>query len=110
VGGPKGALVKIQDAVKKPQPVAAFIEKTRAQVEERSPFAAEQLEAARVRHLELKEARREGRIAELLSKGFSGLSIDEGIAVEDESEEVAFEAHIPEAILETPTEAPAPRA
>lgn len=109
VGGPKGALVKIQDAVKKPQPVSAFIEKTRAQAEERSPFAAEQLEAARVRHLELKEARREGRITELLARGFSGLSIEEGIA-EDGSEEVAFEASIPEAILETPTEAPAPRA
>lgn len=115
VGGPKGALVKIQDAVKKPQPPAAFIEKTRAIVEERSPLAADQLEAARKRHLELKEARREGRIAELLSKGFSGLSIEEGIALEDSEEaefdeEAAFEAAVEDAALETPTEAPAPRA
>ncbi|KIH91486.1 60S ribosomal protein L3, mitochondrial precursor [Sporothrix brasiliensis 5110] len=113
VGGPKGALVKIQDAVKKPPPATAFIEKTRVQVEERSPWAAEQLEAARVRHLELKEARREGRIAELLSKGFSDLSIEEGIAVEDSGDvevETEFEAPIPEAVLDTPAEAPQPRA
>ncbi|CAK7202904.1 hypothetical protein SEUCBS139899_005631 [Sporothrix eucalyptigena] len=111
VGGPKGALVKIQDAVKKPQPSAEFIAKTRSLVEERSPFAAEHLEAARVRHLELKEARREGRIAEILASGFSGLSIEDGVEeVEAVAESAVFKTPVPEAILDAPTQEPAPRA
>ncbi|CAK7209332.1 hypothetical protein SCUCBS95973_000403 [Sporothrix curviconia] len=111
VGGPKGALVKIQDAIKKPQPSADFIAKTRSLVEERSPLAAEQLEAARVRHLELKEARREGRIADILASGVSGLTIEDGIVeAEAVGQNIVFETPLPEAILETPVQEPAPRA
>ncbi|EFW98413.1 50S ribosomal protein l3 [Grosmannia clavigera kw1407] len=78
VGGPKGALVRLQDAVKKPQPSPAFVAESRARVELRSPYAAARLEAARVRHLELQQARREGRIADLLARGLSGLTIETG--------------------------------
>jgi large subunit ribosomal protein L3 len=73
VAGPKGCVVKIQDALKKPPPPQEFIEKTRKLLEERFPDAEEQLTAARKRHLELKEARREGRIDELLEAGVGAL-------------------------------------
>lgn len=80
VGGPKGALVRIQDAVKKPRPSAQFIAESRARAEARSPHAAALLDAARARHLELKQARHEGRIAMLLAKGLSDLSIGDSAA------------------------------
>ncbi|KAK4455526.1 translation protein [Podospora aff. communis PSN243] len=69
VAGPKGCVVRIQDAVKKPPPPEKHIEHTRKLLEERFPDAAEQLEAARKQHLVLKEARKEGRIARLLAAG-----------------------------------------
>ncbi|KAJ9133630.1 hypothetical protein NKR19_g8979 [Coniochaeta hoffmannii] len=69
VAGPKGAVVKIQDAVKKPPPPVEFIEQTRKLLDERFPHAEEQLEAARKRHLELKEARRAKRIEEIMAVG-----------------------------------------
>jgi large subunit ribosomal protein L3 len=69
VAGHKGAVVKIQDACKKDPPPAEFIEKTRKLLEERFPDAEAHLQAARERHLELKEARREKRIAELMAEG-----------------------------------------
>lgn len=121
VGGTKGALVKIQDALKKPPPNAEFIAKARSLVEERSPGVVEQLEAARKRHLELKEARREGRIADLLANGLTGLSLEdessiaaaeavedlEGIVEDvDEADEADFSEVLPEEIHEsTQTEA-----
>ncbi|KAK1832674.1 translation protein [Podospora conica] len=71
VAGPKGCTVKIQDAVKKPPPPKEFIEATRKQLEQRFPDAKAVLEAARKRHLELKEARKEGRILELMASGFA---------------------------------------
>ncbi|CAK7564039.1 MAG: hypothetical protein SEPTF4163_001922 [Sporothrix epigloea] len=110
VGGPKGALVKIQDAVKKPPPSAEFIAKTRSLVEGRSPLAAEQLEAARVRHLELREARREGRIAEILASGVSGESTEDDLAAVEVKVGSIFEAPLQEAILETPAQEPELRA
>lgn len=69
VAGPKGCVVKIQDAVKKPPPPQEFIDETRKVLEERFPLAEEQLEAARKRHLELKEARRSKKIEELMAGG-----------------------------------------
>lgn len=69
VGGPKGAVVRIQDACKQDPPPQDFIDKTMAQLQERFPDAAAHLQAARERHLELKEARRDKRIAELMSEG-----------------------------------------
>lgn len=71
VAGPKGAVVKIQDACKKPPPPPEFIEKTRKLLEERFPNAEAHLQAARERHLELKAARREKRIEELLKGGMT---------------------------------------
>jgi len=67
VAGPKGCTVKIQDAVKKPPPSEKFIEATRKMLEERFPNAAEVLDAARKRHLELKELRQEKKLDLLLS-------------------------------------------
>lgn len=69
VAGPKGCVVKIQDAIKKPPPPEEFVERTRKVLEERFPDAGEVLEAARKRHLELKEARKEGRLEQLLAEG-----------------------------------------
>ncbi|KAL2021151.1 hypothetical protein VTK56DRAFT_7457 [Thermocarpiscus australiensis] len=69
VAGPKGAVVKIQDACKKPPPPQDFIEKTRKLLEERFPEAEAHLQAARQRHLELKAARQEKRIEELMAAG-----------------------------------------
>ena len=69
VAGPKGAVVKIQDAVLKPPPAKDFIEKTRRVLDQRFPNAAEYLDAARKQHLELKAARAQGRIDELLKGG-----------------------------------------
>ena len=62
----------IQDAVKKPPPPKEFIEATRKQLDERFPDAKQVLDAARKWHLELKEARKAGRIEEVL-----GLSLVE---------------------------------
>jgi len=83
VAGPKGCVVKIQDAVKKPPPPQKFIDETRKVLDERFPDAGEVLEAARVRHLELKEARKEGRIAKMLASGaiHEGVPIPEDVAI-----------------------------
>jgi len=62
-------VVRIQDAAKKPPPSEDFVEETAARLLERSPHAADHLAAARARHLELKQMRKEGRIAELLGGG-----------------------------------------
>ncbi|KAK0705235.1 translation protein [Lasiosphaeris hirsuta] len=69
VAGPKGCIVKIQDAVKKPPPPKEFIERTRKVLDERFPDANEVLEMARKKHMELKKARQEGRIETLLTEG-----------------------------------------
>jgi large subunit ribosomal protein L3 len=82
VAGPKGAVVKIQDACKKPPPDPKFIEMTRKMLEERFPDAEAHLQAARERHLELKAARRERRIAEILSGGMT-LSKEQEDAIGD---------------------------
>ncbi|KAL1879110.1 hypothetical protein VTK73DRAFT_7334 [Phialemonium thermophilum] len=69
VAGPKGCVVKVQDAVKKAPPPPEFLETTKRLLEERFPDAEEKLEVARKRHLELKEARRQGRIEEIMASG-----------------------------------------
>lgn len=79
VAGPKGAVVKIQDAVKKDPPPKEWIEKTKFQLQERFPDAEAHLQAARERHLELKEARREKRIEEMMKAGMK----DYAAAIED---------------------------
>ncbi|KAK4189984.1 putative mitochondrial LSU ribosomal protein L9 precursor [Podospora australis] len=70
VAGPKGCVVKIQDACKKPPPPPEHIEKTLKQLKERFPEAEKHLQAAREKHLELKEARRQKRIEEMLGKSW----------------------------------------
>ncbi|KAK2066400.1 hypothetical protein P8C59_000227 [Phyllachora maydis] len=75
VAGPKGCVVKIQDAVKKPPPPKEFIESTKAILQERFPDAEKRLQLARETHLELQEARKQGNIQKLMklmSVGFSG--------------------------------------
>jgi large subunit ribosomal protein L3 len=62
-------VVKVQDAVKKDPPPQAWIDQTKQVLEQRFPQAEEHLQAARERHMELKEARREKRISELMSGG-----------------------------------------
>ncbi|EJT76865.1 50S ribosomal protein L3 [Gaeumannomyces tritici R3-111a-1] len=68
VAGPKGGLVKIQDAVKKPPPPENWVRSSREAVLSRRPNHGELLEAARRRHLELKEERKSGRIGELVAQ------------------------------------------
>ncbi|KAK0634917.1 translation protein [Bombardia bombarda] len=85
VAGPKGCVVKIQDAVKKPPPPVEFIEKSKGLLRERFPDSEEYLTAARARHLELKEARRQGRIADLLK--LDHLVLGEGAEVEEAQEQ-----------------------
>jgi large subunit ribosomal protein L3 len=82
VAGPKGAVVKIQDACKKPPPSDEFIEKTKKLLEERFPEAEAHLQAARERHMELKQARREKRIEELMVGGMKPASEEEMDAIE----------------------------
>ncbi|KAK4139832.1 translation protein [Dichotomopilus funicola] len=72
VAGPKGTIVKVQDACKKEPPAQSWIDGTRRVLEERFPHAEAHLQAARERHLELKEARQEKRIEELLKEGVPG--------------------------------------
>jgi len=67
VGGRKGAIVKIQDAVKKAPPTPEFVEESTKAVLARTPNAAIDLLAARKRHLELKAMRRDGSIAQLVA-------------------------------------------
>lgn len=69
VGGPKGRVVMISDAVKKPPPPQEFIEKMNKAVNERFPNATEDLRRARLLHMKLKMLRQEGRIEEALKKG-----------------------------------------
>ena len=58
VPGPKGRLVKLQDSKKRKAPALPYRQKAAKELEERHSDAAERLEAARVRHMELKEDRR----------------------------------------------------
>lgn len=69
VAGPKGRVVMIQDAVKKPPPPKEFIEKMNKAVNERFPNATEDLRRARLLHMKLKMLRQEGRIEDALKNG-----------------------------------------
>ncbi|EGZ70461.1 translation protein [Neurospora tetrasperma FGSC 2509] len=71
VAGHKGAVVKVQDAVKKAPPPEEFVEATKQLLNERFPDAEEKLQAARKLHLELKEARRQGLIDSLIKNGLT---------------------------------------
>ncbi|KAI1800944.1 translation protein [Daldinia bambusicola] len=62
VAGPKGCLVKLADAVKKDPPAETFIAKAKRILLERNLGHEQQLEAARQKHLELKEVRKTGSI------------------------------------------------
>ncbi|KJZ77096.1 hypothetical protein HIM_03417 [Hirsutella minnesotensis 3608] len=60
VPGPKGRTVKLQDAKKRKAPALPHRQRALAQLAERHPDAEQALEAARRRHLELKQKRQEG--------------------------------------------------
>lgn len=66
VAGPKGCIVQIADAIKKPPPAETFVEKARSLMLERNPGHEERLADARKKHLELKEMRKEGTIAQVV--------------------------------------------
>lgn len=67
VAGPKGCVVQIADAVKKPPPADTFIEKARRILLERNPGHQDRLQEARKLHLELKGMRKEGTIAQAVA-------------------------------------------
>ncbi|KAK0723153.1 translation protein [Lasiosphaeria miniovina] len=79
IPGPKGCTVKIQDAVKKSPPPQEFIDETRRVLDERFPDAQERLSEARKKHMELKEARKQGRISEILKAGVTGEDVPEAM-------------------------------
>ncbi|TQS32583.1 hypothetical protein Golomagni_07095 [Golovinomyces magnicellulatus] len=58
VPGPKGRMVKIQDAKKRKAPALPFREKSKAALSENNPDLAAKLQEAREKHLELQEQRR----------------------------------------------------
>lgn len=63
VPGPKGRMVKLQDAKKRKAPALPYRQRALKDLRERHPDAEAQLEAARQRHLEMKEERRGGSSA-----------------------------------------------
>ncbi|KAI1093738.1 translation protein [Rostrohypoxylon terebratum] len=67
IAGPKGAMVRIADAIKKPPPPPTFIEKSRRILLERHPDHEAKLQAAREAHLELKAMRKEHRIEDAIA-------------------------------------------
>ncbi|KAI0378330.1 translation protein [Hypomontagnella monticulosa] len=67
VAGPKGCIVMLSDAIKKPPPAETFIEKSRRLLLERNPEHETRLQSAREAHMELKEMRKEGRIGEAVA-------------------------------------------
>lgn len=67
VAGPKGCIVQIADAIKKPAPADTFIAKARRLTLERDPAHEVRLQSARETHMELKEMRKEGRIGEAVA-------------------------------------------
>lgn len=66
VAGPKGCIVKIQDAIKKKAPFVTHMEKMNRVVRKRFPHSDSRLFEARKRHVELKKLRKEGRILEAI--------------------------------------------
>lgn len=79
LSGPKGGLVKIWDAKKKPPPPQEFIDNMNRALRERFPTAEKDLETARKRHMVLKQLRAEGRLEEALEMG-----VKEGTPLFDE--------------------------
>lgn len=66
ISGPKGSIVKVQDAIKKRPPYPAHMKEMKEALDKRFPHAQFHLWQARARHLELKKARRDGNIIEIL--------------------------------------------
>lgn len=60
VAGPKGCVVMISDAIKKPAPAHTFIDKARRITLERQPDVGQKLEVARQIHMLMKEGRKQG--------------------------------------------------
>ncbi|KAH7366818.1 54S ribosomal protein L9 [Plectosphaerella cucumerina] len=58
IGGPKGCLVKLQDSIKKKDPAKPYVAAKKAELLEQNADSAEKLQAARERHLQMKDERR----------------------------------------------------
>ncbi|KAI0156627.1 50S ribosomal protein L3 [Xylariaceae sp. FL1272] len=57
IAGPKGCLVQIADAIKKPPPADTFLARAKTALLQRNKGHAERLETARVMHMDLKQVR-----------------------------------------------------
>ncbi|KAI0843475.1 translation protein [Hypoxylon sp. FL0890] len=67
VAGPKGCIVKLADAIKKPPPAETFLVKAKRLLLERNPDHEARLQSAREAHIALKEMRKDGRIGEAIA-------------------------------------------
>ncbi|KAJ1338038.1 large subunit ribosomal protein L3 [Microdochium nivale] len=67
IAGPKGCIVKIADAIKKPPPAETFIAKARRILLDRNDGHEQRLLEARTKHMELKGMRKEGSFAEFMA-------------------------------------------
>ncbi|KAI1330561.1 50S ribosomal protein L3 [Xylariaceae sp. FL0255] len=76
VAGPKGCIVQIADAIKKPPPVETFMEKAKKMMLERNIGHEERLEQARLIHMDLKEMRKELNKSTLVPSGMTKLHSD----------------------------------
>ncbi|KAJ2898730.1 putative 50s ribosomal protein l3 protein [Zalerion maritima] len=75
VAGPKGIVVKIQDAVKKRSPYPGHMKKMREKLLQRFPHAERHLHDARKRHLQLKQLRKEGNIMKAIEKANEAVAV-----------------------------------
>ncbi|KAL6877871.1 translation protein [Trichoderma longibrachiatum] len=64
IPGPKGRIVRLQDAKKRKAPALQHREKARGELEQRQPDLQDRLEQARLRHLDM-QAQRRAHMAEL---------------------------------------------
>ncbi|KAM6476548.1 translation protein [Trichoderma sp. SZMC 28011] len=64
IPGPKGRIVRLQDAKKRKAPALPYREKAREELDQRQPDLETKLEEARLRHLEM-QAQRRSHMAEL---------------------------------------------
>lgn len=65
IAGPKGRVVRVQDAKKRKAPAQPHREKAMRELKERHPDAEEVLQAAREKHLQLKEQRQAAQLIDV---------------------------------------------
>ena len=74
LGGPKGSIVKIQDAIKKRPPYPSHMKEVRDALDKRFPHAAYNLYEARQLHMKLKKMRKDGNIMEAITESNKGVN------------------------------------